>query len=83
MSNVDRKTDGDKVIQSCRITAMPKSMFDPMPEVHVQLEGDTEEKFLFSYYPDEISFSADEFLGKTVAEAGQMRHNRDVAYIRS
>ena len=69
-------------IKSARITPMPKGMFDPMPEVWVTLE-DGSEHMLFSYYPDEISFSAGEFVGLTVEAACQLRHKRDVAYLRS
>jgi hypothetical protein len=69
-------------IISARITDMPKSMFDPMPQVHVTTEDGTEHK-LFSYYPDELSFRPQEFIGLTIAEAHQLRHKKDVAYLRS
>jgi hypothetical protein len=35
---------------------MPKSFIDPMPEVYATFT-DGDERKLFSYYPDEISFS--------------------------
>lgn len=41
---------------------MSEGMLDPMPEVKVQLSNG-EEKILFSYYPDEISFKESEFIG--------------------
>lgn len=69
-----------KKIKSAVITAMPKSLFDPMPKVVVTYEDDTKET-LFEYYPDEIQFTTAEFIGLTRDEA--MRHNRDVAYLRS
>ncbi len=42
------------VIVSARITALPKTFSDPMPEVYVTME-DGNEHLLFEYYPDEIS----------------------------
>jgi hypothetical protein len=69
-------------ITAARITAMPQSIFDPMPEVIVTLEDGSSRK-LFSYYPDEISFTAAEFIGLTVAQAQDLRHRKDVAYLQS
>jgi hypothetical protein len=69
-------------IVKARITAQPKSLFDPMPEVWVTFEDGKEEK-LFSYYPDEISFVASEFLGLTRDEAHSLFHRKDVKYLRS
>jgi hypothetical protein len=61
---------------------MPQGMFDPMPKVEVTYEdGSTE--VLFEFYPDELSFSESEFIGKTRDEALALRHNKDVAYLRS
>lgn len=72
----------DKKIKSARITAMPKSLFDEMPMIFVTFEDGTEE-FLFSYYPDEISFTAKELEGLTVAEAKNLKFCKDYAYMRS
>jgi hypothetical protein len=69
-------------ISKARITEQPKQMFDPMPEVWVTYEDGKEEK-LFSYYPDEISFTEFEFIGLTKEEAHQLFHKKDVAYLRS
>lgn len=69
-------------ITSAHITAMPQSIFDPMPEVIVTLEDGSTRK-LFSYYPDEISFTASEFVGLSVAQAHELRHRKDVAYLQS
>jgi hypothetical protein len=38
---------------------------------------------LFDYFSDELRFSPDEFVGKTVAECRDLRHARDVAYLQS
>jgi hypothetical protein len=69
-------------IISARITPKGPGMFGDMPEVHATFEDKVERK-LFSYYPDEISFTANEFIGLTSVEAGQLRLKRDVAYLRS
>jgi len=58
------------------------SPFSPLPTVIVTYEDDTTEN-LFNFYPDEITFTADEFIGLTREEATQLRHDRDVAYLRS
>lgn len=69
-------------IASADVGKMPESLFDSMPKVTVTYE-DGEEETLFSYYPDEIRFSPHEFVGKTRAEAFQLRHKKDVAYLQS
>ena len=48
-----------------------------------RLEGEGDFKSLFWYYVDEISFTPEELVGKTVEEARQLRHEKDVAYLRS
>ena len=69
-------------IISARITAMPKSFSDPMPQVWVTLENGIEE-FLFEFYPDEISFRPQEFVGLTTSEAKTLKYNKDITYLRS
>jgi len=69
-------------ITAARITEQPKSLFDPMPEVWVTYEDGEEEK-LFSYYPDEISFDASEFVGLTRDAANKLYSKKDVAYLRA
>ncbi len=73
-------------IKSARITPlprpMPKGMFDPMPQVHVVLEDDSEQ-MLFEYYPDEISFKAEEFVGLTLDEARGLKTKKDKQYLQS
>ena len=44
---------------------------------------DGREEIAFSYYPDELSFTPEQFVGKTLDEARQMHHRADVAYLRS
>ena len=69
-------------ITSARITPMPKSLFDPMPQVHITLEDGTEQ-FLFDYYPDEISFTPSEFVGLTITEAIRLKFNKDKSFLQS
>ena len=38
---------------------------------------------LFSYYIDELAFDAQELVGLTAEQAGDLFHRRDVAYLRS
>ena len=68
-------------ITEARITAQPRSLFDPMPVVFVTVGG--VEQRLFDYYPDEISFTADEFIGLTVDQANRLKQEKDVRYLQS
>lgn len=71
-----------KKITACAITAMPKSMFDPMPKVMATFDdGQTTE--LFEFYPDEISFSSSEFIGLTEDEARSLKFKKDKQYLQS
>jgi hypothetical protein len=69
-------------IKSARITPLPVKFTDPMPTVFVTLE-DGKEHRLFDYYPDELRFSPDEFVGLTVEEAHNLKQKKDVAYLQS
>ena len=70
-----------KVVSS-RITEQPKSFSDPMPKVYVTLEGGNEQ-FLFYYYPDEISFRPEEFIGLTIDECHSLKGKKDRMYLKS
>jgi len=70
-----------KVI-SCRITEQPKSLFDPIPQVYVTWENGVEE-FLFDYYPDEISFTSNEFIGLTLPQCYHLKFKKDKHYLTS
>jgi hypothetical protein len=72
----------DLKIISARITEMPKGLFDPMPQVWVTYE-DNKEQMLFEYYPDEISFTPNEFIGMTRSEAVHLKFKKDKAYLQS
>lgn len=69
-------------VVSVRITEQPKSLFDPIPRVYVTTE-DGVEHFLYSYYPDEISFTESELIGLTLEECGQLYTKKDINYLRS
>lgn len=69
-------------VTECRITEQPKSLFDPMPRVYVTLENGNEE-FLYDYYPDEISFTPNEFIGLTLDECRHLKFKKDKHYLLS
>lgn len=71
----------NKIVKA-RITAIPKQLGDPLPEVWITLADGTE-KMLFTYYPDEISFSQSDFVGLTEEEARLLKFGRDRAYLQS
>lgn len=69
-------------IVSARITSLPKTLGDPLPQVWATFRDGTE-KMLFTYYPDEISFEAQDFIGLTEEEATLFKFGRDRAYLRA
>lgn len=60
-----------------------------MPTVYVRFDnqGDytdgTDYERLYDFYPDEIRFTCSEFVGLTKAEAITLKHQKDLAYLRS
>jgi len=76
----------EPVIVKCSIgeypRPLPDGIFDKMPEVKVTLSNG-EEKTLFDFYPDEISFTESEFIGLTVEMAHRLRFEKDVKFIQS
>jgi hypothetical protein len=69
-------------IVCAKISKMPVALTDPMPQVEVIFDDGTTCS-LFSYYPDEISFTPGEFIGLTKGQALALRHRKDVAYLQS
>lgn len=74
----------EKKIVSCRITK-PKGMFepDPLPKIFVVLEGEMEEQYVLEYYPDEISFTESEIIGKTILQVHNLHFHKDKSYLQS
>ena len=76
----------EPVIVKCTIGPYPRpmeqGMFDPMPEVKVQFNNG-DEKALFEFYPDEISFNESEFMGLTEESARRLKFEKDKRYIQS
>jgi hypothetical protein len=76
----------EPVIVKCSISTyprqMPDGMFDPMPTVRVQFNNG-EEKTLFEFFPDEISFSESEVVGLTEESAYRLRFDKDKKFIQS
>ena len=76
----------EPVIVKCSIgtypRTLPEGMFDKMPEVKVTLSNG-EEKTLFEFYPDELSFTETEFIGLTVEMAHHLRFEKDVKFLQS
>ena len=69
------------IIQSARITDLPKKLRDPNPIVFVTtVDGESR---LFEYYSDELSFSPDDFVGLTIEQAHDLKQKRDIAYLQS
>lgn len=71
----------DKITRA-KLTPLPQSLGDPLPEVWVTLEDGSEQK-LFDYYPDEISFSPEDFVGMTIAEAHALKLQKDRDFLRN
>lgn len=61
---------------------MPEGMFDLMPEVRVTFDNGVE-KVLFDFYPDEISFTKNEFIGLTEESARNLWTEKDIRFIKS
>ncbi len=76
----------EPVIVKCSIgkypRPLPEGMMDKMPEVKVTLSNG-EEKTLFDFYPDELSFTDTEFIGLTVEMAYRLRTEKDVKFLQS
>lgn len=81
-SHTDCNPQNTMKITSVEISPLPKNFSDPMPKVTATFE-DGSEKELFEYYPDELSFTKEEFVGLTEQEAHALRHKKDVAYLQS
>ncbi len=74
--------DTMKIIRA-RITRSPETMLDFfLPDVYVVTE-DNVEHHLFNYYPDEITFRPEEFVGLTLEQARRLKVQKDRTYLTS
>lgn len=71
-------------ITSARIERNPKDRWD-VPKIMVRYSDapEADEQLLFDFYPDEISFSANEVIGLTRADAVSLKVRKDTEYLRS
>ena len=65
------------------VTFVPDVWDVPGPVDVVAVLDDGSTVTLFRYFPDELHFSANDFVGQTVEEARALRHRRDVDWLRS
>jgi hypothetical protein len=59
---------------------MPQGMMDKMPTVKVVFDNG-DEKELFQFYPDELSFTENEFIGLTLDEGRQLKFKKDIKFL--
>ena len=70
------------VLQGVPTVFTPAGMLEQLPRV-IATFNDNTTKTLFEYYPDELSFTEQEFIGLTERQAHDLRHAKDVAYLQS
>lgn len=81
LDKMESKFSGGGKITSAWITKQPESIGDEMPKVFVTIDG--KEEYLFEYYPDEISFTPEDFIGKTTDQARHLKFEKDKMYLQS
>lgn len=52
-------------------------------EIWATYQGSDELEYVLGYYSDEISFTADEVIGKTKKEVIDLFHKKDLEYLKS
>ena len=67
------------VIKECMIE---ENEYENFIFVKTNETGD-ERTLLFSYYPDEISFTTDELIGLTIDEVFELKKQKDIRYLQS
>lgn len=70
-----------RIIVDCEISPMPLKLGDPLPRVSVTF-NDGAKAVLFEFYPDEIAFKENEFIGLTDSEARQLYGRKDREYLK-
>ena len=61
----------------------PRFKYKPIYQKEIIINEDGEEEKLFKYYPDELYFEVDEFIGLTREQAFNLYRTRDIAYLRA
>lgn len=74
--------DSEPLIVRATISCAGPGPFGALPTVSAEFD-DGSRKELFSFYPDEISFTASEFEGLTEANARHLKFQKDRAYLKS
>ena len=69
--------ENNKLIAKCRIE---KGDFE---NTVIGVDESGVEHLLFTYYPDELHFKANEFVGRSIQYANDLFVKRDTAYLRS
>ncbi|MFH1405445.1 MAG: hypothetical protein ABIH21_05140 [Patescibacteria group bacterium] len=78
------KEDMAKKVAKAQVVPAPGNFVSPeKAKVFVTFEGDEDEKLLFEFFDDELSFAANEFVGKTGQQCLDLFHKKDVAYLQS
>ena len=72
----------ERTIADCQIGPYPRSYSQPRPKVAVTYTDGIRET-LFFFYPEELAFTEQEFIGLTRDQALALRQSKDVAYLRS
>lgn len=75
--------DSRKIVD---VRILPPLEFGEQAQVLVRLSGwggSDKEAPLFSYFDDEVTFTRAELLGLTVAQAHELRHQKDLAWLQS
>lgn len=65
------------------VTFVPAAWDVPSPVDVVATLTDGNTVTLFRYFPDELSFTASDFVGRSIDEARALRHRRDVDWLQS
>ena len=70
-----------RIVKDAKILAAQK--WGEQAKVEILTEGSDEYELLFNYFDDELHFTPDDFIGKTVSAAFLVKHQKDVIYLRS
>ncbi len=77
----ESEVDASRIV-NCDIGPYPKALGDTLPEVRATFDDGTVQT-LFRFYPDELTFKPEEFIGRTAEEARRLRFEKDRAFLQS